>query len=230
MTNHQGRTHTDMHLLAVELGLHQFLGLLRDRLQTVNKQGSDTRNQLHHGSHGHTEEENLLDVELCCPTNQGSHDNTQNQWLTQHTKLLLQSLCIDIELRETRNHIHCLVEEDGEWHEALAEWLRNGDTVQVVVLLELLCGQICTYQCNDVADDGCKVPPKQTLTHHEVSHGTDKGEMPVVPEVDVHRTGGLGYQHQEVDSQADWDNQGTHRCVISHGSGCRPTHVKHVQL
>ena len=102
MTNYQGRTHTDVNLLTVELGLYQFLSLLRDWLQTIDKQKGDTRNQLHHCSHGHTEEENLLDIELCSPTNQGTHYHTKYQWFTKNTKLLLQSFCIDIEFRETR--------------------------------------------------------------------------------------------------------------------------------
>ena len=230
MTDNQGRTHTDVYLLAVELGLDQLLCLLRDRLQTIDKERGDTRNQLHHSSHGYTQEENLLDIQLSCPTNQGTYDDTENQWFAEHAKLLLQSLCIYIELRETRNHIQELVEDDGEWHETLAEWLRNRDSIQVVVLLKLVGGQVCTYQCNHIADDGCEVSPKQALAHHEVSYGTDECEMPVVPEVDVYRTGGLGNQHQEVDTQADWDNQGTHRSIISYGSSCRPPHIKHIQL
>ena len=230
MTNHQGRTHTDVNLLTVELGLYQLLSLLRNWLQTIDKQRGDTRNQLHHCSHGYTEEENLLDIELCSPTNQGTYDDTENQWFAEHAKLLLQSLCINIKLRETRNHIQEFIEDDGEWHETLAEWLRNRDTIQIVILLELFCSEVCTYQCYHIADDGCKISPKQTFTHYEVSHGTDKCKVPVVPKIDVHRTGGFGYQHQEVDTQADWDNQSTHCCIISYGSCCRPTHVKHVQL
>ena len=43
------------------------------------------------------------------------------------------------------------------------------------------------------------VAPEQTLTHHKVSHCTDKGEVPVVPEVDIYGTCCLGNQHQKVE-------------------------------
>ena len=228
MTDNQGRTHTDMNLLAVKLGLHQLLCLLRDRLQTVDKQGCNTRNQLHHSTHRYTQEENLLDIELGCPTYQGTYDNTEYQWLTEHTKLLLQSLCIDIELREARNHIEEFIENDSEWHETLAEWLRNRDTIQIVIFLESVGCQVCTNQRVDVADDSCEIAPKQTLAHHEVSHCTDKGEVPVVPEVDIYGTCCLGNQHQEVDTQTYWDNQCAHCCIVSYSCSCRPSHVKNI--
>ena len=206
MPDNQGWTHADVYLLAIKLVFHQLLCLLRDWLQTINEERGDTRNQLHHGSHGYTEEENLLDVELCCPTYQGTHDDTKYQWFTEHTKLLLQTLCVDVELRETRNFIEQLIEDDGERHKALAEWLRNGDTIEVVILLEFLGCQVGAYQGDDVANDGSKIAPKQTLPHYKVSHGSDKSKVPIVPKVDVDGTCGLGYQHEEVDTQADRDN------------------------
>ena len=98
MTYHQGWRHADIHLLACPLLLNHLLRLLSNRLQTVDEQLRDTRNQFHHGSHGHTQEEHLLDVELGYSTNQGTYDDTQHDGLTQHTELTLQSLGIDVEL------------------------------------------------------------------------------------------------------------------------------------
>ena len=60
MTDNQSRTHTDVHLLTIKLALYQLLCLFRDRLQTFDEERGDTRNQLHNGTHGNTEEENLL--------------------------------------------------------------------------------------------------------------------------------------------------------------------------
>ena len=103
MTDNQGWAHTNVYLLAVELGLYKFLGLLRDRLQTLYKERCDTWDKLHNCTHCNTEEEHLLDIKLCCPTNEHTYDNTKNERLAQYAKLLLHSLCIDVELRETWN-------------------------------------------------------------------------------------------------------------------------------
>ena len=94
MTNHQCWRHADIHLLASPLLLDHLLRLLGNRLQTVDEELRDSRDQLHHGTHRHTEEEHLLDVELGHGTNQRTNDHTEHDRLTQHTELPLQSLSV----------------------------------------------------------------------------------------------------------------------------------------
>ena len=53
--------------------------------------------------------------------------------------------------------------------------------------------------------------------------------MPVVPQVDIHSTSAFSYKQQKVDTQQDWDNQGTHSRVVSHSSSGRPPHIKHLK-
>ena len=68
------------------------------------------------------------------------------------------------------------------------------------MLLELLGRQVGHDQCDDVADDGSKIAPQQRLAHDEISHSANKGEVPVVPEVNIDCAGALGKQHQQVDT------------------------------
>ena len=65
----------------------------------------------------------------------------------------------------------------------------------VVEALELVGGIVGHDQGDDVADDGGEEAPQDAVAG-EVDHGTDEGEVPVVPEVDVDRAGGLGNKHQ----------------------------------
>ena len=123
-----------------------------------------------------------------------------------------------------------LVDEDGKRNEALAERLGNGDTVQVIIFLEFLGCEVGTYQCDDIADDGCKVAPCQAFAHNEVGYSADESKMPVVPQVNVHGTSGLGDKHQQVYAQTDGDDQCTYGRVVGYGSCGRPTHVENVQL
>ena len=228
MTYHERRAHADIYFLTGPFLLNHFLSLLGNGFQTVDKQFGDTGNQLHHGTHRHTEEEHLLDIQLGHGTNQGTHNHTQHQRLAEHTELLLQSFGINIELRESGNLIQQPVDANGKSRETLAERLRNADTVHIIIVaLELLGSQVGHHQCNDVAHDGSEIAPCQTLIHHEIGHGTNESEMPVVPEVDIHRAGGLGNQHQEVHAQTDGDNQRTYGRVVSHGGSGRPSHVEH---
>ena len=60
MADDECRRHADIHLLALELTLHHLLRLLGDRHQSVDKQTGDARNELHHGTHGDTQEEYRL--------------------------------------------------------------------------------------------------------------------------------------------------------------------------
>ena len=189
MTDHQCRRHADIHFLTSPFLLHHLLRLLGNRFQTVDKEFRDTRYQLHHGTHRHTQEHHLLDVQLCHSTNQGTHDDTQYDGFTQHTELPLQSLGIDVELRETRNLVEQPVDADGKGRKALTERLRDGDALHIIVIaLELRSCQVGHHQRDDIADDGGEIAPHQTLVHHEIGHSPDKGEVPVVPQVDIHRT------------------------------------------
>ena len=231
MSDNQCWRHTYIYLFTVKLLLHHLLSLLRDRHQSIDKQLGDTWYQLHHSSHSHTKEQYLLDVHLSQSTNQGSNNHTQYQWLTQHTELLLQSLCINIQLRESGNHIEALVHQHSKWCKALNKWLWDRNSLHtLIVALELRSRKVSHHQCVDIAHDSSKVSPCQTLVHHKVSHCTDKGEVPVVPQVDIYGTCGLGYQHQEVNPQTDGDNQRAYSRVIGHSCSSRPTHIEHAKL
>ena len=54
--------------------------------------------------------------------------------------------------------------------------------------------------------------------------------MPIVPQVNIDCPCGFGYQHQEVDAQANRDYQCADGGIVSHRSRSRPSHVKHIQL
>ena len=99
-----------------------------------------------------------------------------------------------------------------------------------IVFLELVCRKVGHYQRDDIAHDSSKVAPDEALSHNEIGNGTDEGEVPVIPQVDVHRTGATCNQQKEVDTQADRDNECTDSRVIGNGSSSRPTHIKHLQL
>ena len=231
MTNYQGWRHTDVHLLTSPLLLHHLLRLLSDRLQSVDEKLGDTRNQLHHSTHGYTQEQHLLDIQLSYSTNQSAYDNTKHNGLTQHTKLLLQALSVDIELRETWNLVEQPVDANGKSREALAERLWDADAIHIVVItLELLGCQIGHHQRDDVAHDSCEIAPSQTLIHHEICHSTNEGEVPVVPQVDVDRTCTFGYEQQEVHTQTDGNDQCAYSRIVCHSCSSRPTHIEHAQL
>ena len=231
MTYHEGRRHTDIHLLSSPLLLYHLLGLLGNRLQTVDEEFRDAGYQFHHGTHGHTEEQHFLDIHLGHSTNQGTHDDTQHDRLTEYTELLFQAIGIDIKFREAGNPVEQPVDADGKGRKALAERLGNRDTVHIVVVaLELLGRQVGHHQGDDIADDGSEIAPSQALIHHEVSHGSDKGEVPVVPQVDIHCARAFCDKQQEVHTQTDGDDQCAHRRVIGHCRSSRPTHVEHAEL
>ena len=159
MTDDQSRRHTDVYLHSSEALLGNLLSLLGNGFQTIDEQTGDTRNEFHHSSHCYTEEQNLLDVELCCPTDESTNDNTKHQRFSQHTELLLQSLSINVEFRETRNAVEQPVDDNGEYREALTERLWNANALQVVVLLELLSSKVCHNEGDDVAHDSCEIAP-----------------------------------------------------------------------
>ena len=71
----------------------------------------------------------------------------------------------------------------------MAKRLRNRDTFHFIIeLLESRSSHIRHYQCNDVADDCCKEAPED-IVGSKIDDGSDKGEMPVVPKVDVDGAG-----------------------------------------
>ena len=73
--------------------------------------------------------------------------------------------------------------------ETCAERLGNGDTLHLVVeSLEFVGGIVGHNQGNDVADNsGEETPPD--IVAGKINDCADKCEMPVVPKVDIDRTG-----------------------------------------
>ena len=98
------------------------------------------------------------------------------------------------------------------------------------MLLELVCREVGHDEGEHIADDSGKVAPSEALALYEIHHSTDEGKVPVVPQVDVHRAGGLGEHHQGVDTQADGNNESPHGGVVSYGGGGGPTHVENAEL
>ncbi len=68
------------------------------------------------------------------------------------------------------------------------------------MLLELVGGEVGCHESYDVADDGSEISPSKALARKEIDNGADEGEVPVVPQVDVHGSCGLGQKHQEVNA------------------------------
>ena len=98
------------------------------------------------------------------------------------------------------------------------------------MLLELISCEVGHYEGDDIAHDSSKITPQQALIHHEIGHGTDKGKMPVVPQVNINGSRELENQHQQIDAQTDGDNQRSYGSTVGHSCRSRPTHVKHLQL
>ena len=115
MADDERRTHADMDLLTIELLGDDLFGLVGDRHQTVDEELRDARDELHHRTHRHTEEEHVLkDLEgterlVVAHMSHGgddhANDDTENQGLTEHAELLLQTLGIDVELVEARDAV-----------------------------------------------------------------------------------------------------------------------------
>ena len=235
MTDDEGGAHADVHLLAVELLLHHLLSLLADRHQTVDEELGDTRNQLHDSTHDDAKRENRLGS-VAIPflhaegSDEGAHDDTEDERFAQHAELLLQSFGVDVELREARYLVQEPVDTDGKGHEALAERLRDADAVELIVLLELLCREVSHNQSEHIADDSGEVAPSEALVLDEIHYGADEGEVPIVPQVDVHRACGFRQHHQEVHTQTNRYDQCADGGVVSHGSSCRPSHVEDAEL
>ena len=231
MADDHGGRHADIDFLSVELALHHLLRLLGNGFQTLDEQRGDARNELHDGAHGDAEEQHFLHVELCQQADKGAHDDAEHQGLAQHAELLLQPLGIDVQLLKAGNLVERLAHNEGKGHETLAEGLRNADALPFgIILLKTVGGKVGHHQRDDIAHDGCEVAPQQALVHHEIGHGTDEGEMPVVPKVDVHRARAFGDEQQEVHTQANGNDERTHGSVVGHGGGGGPPHVEHLEL
>ena len=231
MSDDKSWRHSDEDFLAVEPAFHHLLCLLRNGHKSVDEEPGNARNEFHHSSHCDAEEQYLLDVHLSQHANQCSYNHAQDKGFAKHAKLLLQAFCIDVELREPGYEVETFVDEYGKGCEALAERLRDGYALHaLVVALELGSSQVGHYECVDVANDCGKIAPNQALVHHEISYCSDKGVVPIVPQVDVDCTCGFGDEHQEIYAQTDGDDEGSNGSVISHSSCSRPTHVEHAEL
>ena len=118
----------------------------------------------------------------------------------------------------------------GERHETGTERLRNRNTVHILVeLLEFLCSEIRDNQRNDVANYSCEEAPQQAV-RSEVGQRADKGEMPVVPQVDIDRFGRPRQQHQQVNAQTNRDNQRAYRSIVGYTGGRGPSHIENLEL
>ena len=160
-----------------------------------------------------------------------THNDAEHQRLAEHSKLLLQSLRVDIELAESRYFLQEPINANDERQEALAERLWHRDSIKILVItLELRGRAVGNNQRDDIANDRREVAPIEVLVENEVDHSADKGEMPIVPEVDVHRACSFCKQHQQVYTQANGDNEHTHGRVVSHGCCGWPSHIKHLEV
>ena len=90
---------------------------------------------------------------------------------------------------KTGDFVQCFIDDYGKWNETCAERLGNGDTLHLVVeSLEFVGGIVGHNQGNDVADNsGEETPPD--IVAGKINDCADKCEMPVVPKVDIDRTG-----------------------------------------
>ena len=112
----------------------------------------------------------------------------------------------------------------------MAEGLWNRDTLHFIIeLLKSGSSHIRHYQCNDVADDCCEESPED-IVGSKINDRSDKGEMPVVPKVDVDSAGCFGKQHQQVNAQTNRDNKSTDRGVVGNCCCRRPSHVENSQF
>ena len=238
MSDDESRGHTDVELLvSSEFLCDEFARGFRDRLETFNEESCDAWDEFHDSTHLDTESEGCRDVVdefLSVLASEASDDNTdddtEEERFSEESELLLHSLCIDVELIEAWNAVEHLTNADGDRREALTERLWDGYAFHAwIEFLELLGGHVGKDEGDDIADDGGEETPHDAVGE-EIDYGTDECEMPVVPQVDVHRACEASEQQQEVDTEANWDDECAHGGVVSHGCGCRPSHVEDVKL
>ena len=234
----QGRTHADVQtgILTEFAGYHLARGI-GNGAQTFDEQSRDARNQLHDGSHLDTQSEDTRNaVHQFLPVLAGqcadaaSHQYAEEERFAQDAEFLLHALRVDIQFVEPRNQVERLVDEDGERHEPLAERLRDGDAVHLIIeFLEFGSRIVGGYQRQDITDDGSEETPCDVV-HRVVDHRADESEMPIVPQVDVDGLCRFGEEHQDVHSEAYGNDECAYRRVVSPG-GCRRTsHVEHFEV
>ena len=170
VTDDECRRHADVQfLVCTELLGDKLARGLRDRLQTLDEEGCDARDKLHDGTHLDAQSEcgrNLVDefggVLASQTADDDADDDTEEERFAEETELLLHALRVDVNLVDARYVVQCLVDDDGEGHEALAERLWDGDAVHAFVeALELLGGEVGKHEGDDVADDGSEEAPCQ---------------------------------------------------------------------
>ena len=161
---------------------------------------------------------------------QTTNDNTQDYRFSQNAEFLLKSLGINVEFAKSRYLIQKPVDDPGERRKTLAERLRDGNSRKIIVGLEFVRCKVCHHESYNIAYDGCKIPPCKALAGKEVDHGTDEGEMPVIPEVYVHRPCCFSDKHQEVDAKAYRNDECPHRCVVGYAGSCGPSHIKDAKI
>ena len=89
-------------------------------------------------------------------------------------------------------------------------------------------GDVADDQDDDLVDDG-GTDAEHDVIEDDGDHGTREGEVPVVPDVDVGRLGGVGDQHHDVDQQAQRDDDRADHGTHGDGGGGGPAHVHHGQ-
>ena len=158
-----------------------------------------------------------------------AHDYAKEKRVAHDAELSFHSFRVDVQLVKARNLVEQLVDDQRERHESLAERLRDGDAVHLVVVrLELLAGQVGHHHCDDVADDSGEESPPD-VSGSEINHRPDEREVPIVPKVDVDGLGGFGQQHKDVDAQTYRNDERADGRVVRHGSCGGPSHVENLE-
>ena len=224
MADYQSRAHTDADAGRIlEFPRHHILSGLGNGFQALDKEAGNAGNEFHHRTHLDTKSENGRDIlypfipgRITQYADDKTYYDAKEQRLAQDAEFLLHPFGINIQLAHSGNLVEAPVETLGKGDEALAEWLRDGNTIEVlVILLELPCGQVGHEESDNEADDGGEEAPPYTSAG-EIDHSADEGIMPVIPKVDVDGLCRLDKQEQDVDSQTDRDDKCTYRSIIGH--------------
>ncbi len=238
MPDDECRGHADIELLVGSEFLgYEFACSLGDRLETFDEESGDAWDEFHDGSHLDTQSEGGRDVvdEFLCvlaceASDDDADDDTEEERFSEESESFFHPLSIDVELVEARNTVEHLAYADGDRCEALTERLRDGYAFHArIEFLEFLGGHVCKDEGDDIADDGGEEAPYDAVGE-EKDDGTDECEVPIVPQVDVHRACEASEQEQEIDAEAHGDDECAHSGVVCHGCGCRPSHVEDVEL
>ena len=64
----------------------------------------------------------------------------------------------------------------------------------------------------------------------KIHNSPDKGEVPIVPKVDIDRTGSLDEEEQQIDTEAHRDDKSSYSSIVGNSGRCRPAHVKDLKL